>query len=57
MSVYLVTNNYSFSIAKVQLFLKMMFFFGFLAFWKQKKRQFSLFFVSLHLQITRHGNY
>jgi hypothetical protein len=31
MSVYLVTNNYSFSIAKVQLFLKMMFFFGFLA--------------------------
>ncbi len=35
MSVYLVTNNYSFSIAKVQLFLKMMFFFGFLVFWKQ----------------------
>jgi hypothetical protein len=38
MSVYLVTNNYSFSIAKVQLFLKMMFFFGFLVESKQKTK-------------------
>ncbi len=30
MSVYLVTNNYSFSSAKVRFFLKMVPFFGFL---------------------------
>ena len=31
-----MTKNYSFSVAKVQLFLKIVFFFGFLAIWRQK---------------------
>ena len=35
MSVYLVTSNYSFSGAKVRLFLKNTSFFDFLAFWRQ----------------------
>ena len=35
MSVYLMTNNYSFSSAKVRLFLKIASFFDFLAFWRQ----------------------
>jgi len=42
MSVLLVTNNYSFSIAKVQLFLKMMFFFGFLLGFKRKAKAFGV---------------
>ena len=35
MSVLLVTNNYSFSTAKVRLFLKIASFFDFLAFWRR----------------------
>jgi hypothetical protein len=36
MSVFLVTNNNSFSAAKVQLFFITTFFFGFLVFTQQK---------------------
>ena len=36
MSVYFVTTNYSFSSAKVQLFLKMVSFFGFWRFGDEK---------------------